>query len=482
MTAVKRVVVVGRDAAFWLSLLALHRALTPAGIHVSGIQLPSQLEAPDAYAALPTLTGLHDQLGLDRHDVLRAAAGLPVQGQRFSGWGPYPFVHGYDGPRAAIDHIDILHFWIAGRAQGLGMPYEELSVASVAARQGRIGPDGRDPATFGTCHRGYHLDARAYVEALANLAGRQGIQVIEGTDLSIERSGNRVTSISFEGRRVEADLYVDASGCDSLLASAAFESWSSWFPADRLLSASLPKLNPLPAFSELRAFADGWAGLFPLRHRTAVQGAFKSRRGQDDEILSTLPQILGATPRDLVVRPFNPGVRVPWSGNVVAIGDSFATLEPLDAVQLHFIHAGLSNLLAWFPTDNSSPPEATSYNAVMARYAANIRDFMVVHYHLNDRTGELLWDKARAAPIPPTLAAKMSPFGARGLNSLNDDETFDEGSWIASLIGHGLIPRSYDPRVDLIPFDDKVGKMQRLLSRIADEVGAMPTIEGYLAP
>ena len=481
MTAVARVLVVGRDAAFWLSLLALKRALSPAGIDVSGVELPSQLELPDAYAALPTLTGLHDQLGLDRHDVLRVASGLPMQGQRFSGWGPLPFVHGYDGPRAAIDHIDILQFWVAGRARGLAMPYEELSVASVAARQGRIGPDGRDPAIFGTCHRGYHLDARAYVSALATLARGQGIKIASGSNLEIERLGENVAAVLIDGQRIDADLFIDATGADALVSPAPFYSWNAWFPFDHLLSASLPKLNPWPAFADVRAFADGWVGLFPLRHRTAVQGAFKSGSAGNEAILSALRQLLGASPRDLVVRRFNPGARLPWSGNVIAIGDGFAALEPLDAVQLHLVHAGLSNLIAWFPSDKNDPPEATSYNAIMVRYAANIRDFMIAHYHLNGRVGEPLWDKAREAAVPATLMAKMSAFGARGLIPLDDDETFDEGSWSASLIGHGFIPRSYDSRVDLIPLDDSLGKMQRLLSRIADEVHAMPTIEAYLA-
>ena len=481
MSAIKRVVVVGRDAAFWLSLLALRRALEPAGIAVEGVELPSQLVPADCYAAVPTLTGLHHQLGLDRRDVLRAADGLPTQGQRFSAWGVGPFVHGYDGPRAAINNIDILQFWIAGRINGLAMPYEELSVASVAARQGRVGNDDRDPATFGTCHRGYNLDARAYVAALAQLARTQRGVIASGSCLEVERQGDEVSAVVVDGQRIEADLFVDATGADALVTCSPFNDWKHWFPANHLFTASLPKLTPWPAFADIRAFAGGWAGLFPLRRRTAVQGACKCGPGGSDELLSSLSQLLGATPLDVIVRPFAAGTRSAWSGNVVAIGDSFTHLEPLDAMQLQLIHAGISNLIAWFPNERHAPPEAASYNAIMARYAANIRDFMIAHYRFNGRVGEPLWDAARAVTPPDTLLVKTSLFAARGLTPLNDDETFDEGSWSSSLIGHGLVPQGYDPRVDLIPLPEALEKMQRLLLRIADEVRGMPTVEGYLA-
>lgn len=481
MSSVQRVVVVGRDAPFWLSVLSLHRALGSADVTVRGVELPSALSASDAYSAAPSLAGLHALLGLDRHDVLRAAGGLPAQGQRFNGWGETSYIHGYDGPRAAIDDVDILHFWIRGRGEGLTLPYDELSVAAAAARQGRVAPDGQEPLAFGTCHRGYHLEAQAYAGALKGLARSAGIQVTSAACAQAERHSESVRAVVADGERIEGDLFIDASGPEAVLAgNHSLERWGKWFPADRLISASLPRLSPYLSFADISAVEAGWIGFFPLRARTAVMAAFSSQRASDTQMLDRVAALAGRNPESVRIRAIDPGTRRAWRGNVVAIGESFTTLEPLDAMQLHLVHAGLSNLIAWFPPDSEAMPEATSYNAVMARYAAGVRDYMIAHYRLNARTGQPLWDQCREADVPATLQNKLDLFDACGLVRLNDEETFEEASWSALFLGQGLVPAAYNLQVDRVPMPEQVGKMSRLLERIAELVRAMPTVEAYL--
>ena len=66
--------------------------------------------------------------------MLRVCRGLPVVGQRFSGWSGdgSAFVHGYDAKRAAINGIDFLQFWTKARAHGMPVALEDFSVAAAA--------------------------------------------------------------------------------------------------------------------------------------------------------------------------------------------------------------------------------------------------------------------------------------------------------------------------------------------------------------
>jgi tryptophan halogenase len=484
--AIEHVVIVGRDAAAWLAAVSLQRAFGGTGLGVTVIELPSQLAAADAYAATPVLEGLHSLLGLAEADVLRVCRGVPVIGQRYSGWSGRgsAFVHGYDVKRPAIDDVDFLQFWIKSRAQGMRVPWEDFSIAAVAAKQARLALPGSDRLAHGTVVPGYHLHARAYAGAMRQRALSTGVRHVTAGLASIERNGDRIVALSLDdGTCIAGELYIDASGTDAVLTSdRPFESWCGWLPCDRTITLSGPALRPLPGFGEVSAFHAGWMAMVPLQDRTAVVAAYRASEVTDADMLDTLAGFtrmrFDGTP---VFRDLRPGMRTPWIGNCIAIGDAAATLEPLDAVQLLGAHVGISNLIEAFPIDAEAMPEAGAYNAVIARYMANVRDFQITHYRLNGRTGEPLWDRARATDAPASLAAKLAVFAARGRVPMYDDETFLEPNWAAILIGHGLIPRDYDAQVDAMPAAEQRQKFQALLHLIAEQVRGMPDVTTYLA-
>lgn len=486
MSAVRRVVIVGRDAELWLSALAIQRALGPAGVITEVIELPSQLSVNDCYSAAPSLTGLHDLLGLNRRELLRVSRGLPVTGQRFSGWNETPFCYGYDAKRAAIANVDILQYWIKARTEGLTLPLDRLSVAAVAAGLGRVGPDGQSPADFGTIHRGYHLDGQSYAGALRILARQRGIPSRQVDKIEVRGTGDRIDSLRLhDGGEVSADLFIDASGSDALLcAGRSGDRWESWvgpLPADRMILSSAPPLNPAPPFADIRATAAGWVGLFPLAGRTAVMGTYSSTEWQDSEIAPVLAAI--ARTDQLTspeIRHLRPGMRPPWTGNVVAVGTAAVALPPLDLMQLHIAHVGITNLITLFPANHDAMPEAKSYNTVVGRYAENVRDIMAAHYRLNTRFGETLWDRVRTRPGPASLDARLALFAARGIVPSMDDDSFDEGLWSNLLVGHGLIPRGYDPKIEGFPREEVVSGFQRLIDVVEEKALAMPTVAAYL--
>ena len=209
--------------------------------------------------------------------------------------------------------------------------------------------------------------------------------------------------------------------------------------------------------------------------------AYRSGALSDEDMLRAAAGLTGMRPDgEAVATPFAPGMRRSWIGNCVSVGDAAVALEPLDAVQLHFVHVGLSNLVALFPTSRGRMPEANAYGDALERHARGVRDFQIAHYRLNARVGEPFWDRARAAAGPPGLDAKLGLFAARGLVALYEEEAFQEQNWAASFIGHGLIPRAYDPLVDRLPADEQVDRLRGLLGAIAREVNAMPTVEAYL--
>jgi tryptophan halogenase len=484
-----RVAVVGRDAAAWIAALGIQRALGGSGVKVEVIELPSLLRAVDAYSAVPSLGGLHRVLGFQEAEIVARCSAVPSLGQRFANWSGAapPFVHAYDKQRPSIGDIDFLQYWIKAKSEGLRVAWEDFSVAASAAKLGRIAPPDADPESLSNLTPGYSLDAQAYVAMVRQRALRSGVAHRSGSVRSVERARNRIEAVLLdEGARVAADFFIDASGAEAVLiggqAGAAFESWRHWLPCDRLLAASGPSLKQLPAFSQVSAFAAGWLGLFPLQDRTAIVAAYSAAELSDEELAQTARTVSDLPfEGDAFVTPFAAGMQHrPWIGNCVAVGESAIALEPLDGLQLHGIHIGLSHLIALFPVDAGEMPEADSYNALVAAHARNIRDFQIAHYKLNQRRGEAYWDRARAAPGPESLNFKIALFASRGLIAQYDDESFEAQNWASIFVGHGVMPRSYDPMVDAVAREEQIEKFQRLLRHIAGEVELMPTVNAYI--
>ena len=487
--AIETVAVVGRDAPAWIAAAALHRAVGKSGVKVQVVELPSLLSPVDVYAALPSLRGLHQLLGLDEAMVLAAADGVPMVGQRFSNWSGAapPFVHGYDDAPPPGGDLDFVHYWAKGRLEGLKVPFEDFSLAATMAKQGRV-PSLADPDPALSATFGVQLDARAYSSLLKQVALHLGIEVNSGTIREVERDGDRISAVILsDGERVEADLFVDASGTEAVLISklpgAEFEPWSDWLPCNRMLSASAPPLQPLPAFSQISAFRGGWIGLHPLRHRTAIVAVYNMQRISDQEMVDSLPILTRlAIAGDAVVSALRPGVQQrPWIGNCVAVGEAAVALEPLDAVQLHLTHMCVSHLVTLFPVETDEFPESALYSSSIRSLAANLRDFQCAHYKLNRRFDEPLWDRARDAAVPDSLQRKLDMCESRAHVIQYDHETFEALNWAQILVGHGLLPKGYDPRIDRIPDELHIAKVQKRLNDVVAQVRDAPTVEAFLA-
>lgn len=488
---VRKVVIVGRDAAAWLSALALQRSFgrAGAGVEVALVELPSALRPEDVYATLPTQQGLHGLLGLDETRLLRACSGLYVLGQRFANWSGAapPFLHAYDTHGISLSHVDFFQYWLKARAGGLEVPLEDFSLGAAAAKQGRFVVFNESTEAFSNATYGYHLSAIPYLHAIGKSALEAALEHTVGEIAAVNHRDGRIESLSLkDGSTVQGDLFVDASGPEGSLIRHLekdnLESWGAWLRCDRLMTASGPALDPVPAFSQVSAFREGWLGIYPLMDRTALVAAYDSQYVGDEDVLLKMSALSGlGLEGGAVTTAIAAGKRKePWIGNCVAIGDTAVMLEPLDAVELHVLHTAISHLVSLFPVDRDDMPEARIYNAKIAAHAAGVRDFQICHYKLNRRFDEPFWDAVRDQDVPETLARKLRLFESRGAVHIEEDETFQEENWTSMFVGHGLIPKSWHPLVDRMPEQEQIAHFQRMLKFIASEVESMPSLQAHL--
>mgnify|MGYP000356642398 CR=1 FL=1 len=335
----------------------------------------------------------------------------------------------------------------------------------------------------------FHFDASLYAKHLRAFAEARGVARHEGkiADVSLHAETGFIEGVTLsDGRRIEADLFIDCSGFRGLLIGqalgAGFDDWSRWLVCDRALAAPCENARPLTPYTRASAREAGWQWRIPLQHRTGNGYVYSSAHITDDAAAAALHAGLdapaSAEPRFL---RFKAGRRRRfWEKNVVAIGLAGGFLEPLESTSIHLIQAGVSKLIALFPDKRFDPVLAAEYNRLTAMQFEQVRDFIILHYKAVERDEEL-WRAAAAMPIPETLERKIALFRESGRIFRFEDELFGESNWLAVLLGQGVTPRRHDPMADALPFDAVERHLAAMRRTIAAAVEAMPTHEHFLA-
>ena len=102
-----------------------------------------------------------------------------------------------------------------------------------------------------------------------------------------------------------------------------------------------------------------------------------------------------------------------------------------------------------FPDKRLCQANIDQYNLQAANEMAQIRDFIIAHYKVTERTDSEYWRYCQRMQVPDSLAQKLEIFRAYGRVHQIPDELFREDSWVQVLLGQGLLPERYDPLVDL---------------------------------
>jgi tryptophan halogenase len=109
------------------------------------------------------------------------------------------------------------------------------------------------------------------------------------------------------------------------------------------------------------------------------------------------------------------------------------------------------------------------------------RDFAVLHYKLNGRRGERLWDAFRETTAPALLDYKIRLYQSRGRVAMYDEEPLDEMSWINLFDEHGVRPHHYSPIADGFSAAELEAHVERARTIMIDELKKMPLHADYLS-
>jgi tryptophan halogenase len=160
----------------------------------------------------------------------------------------------------------------------------------------------------------------------------------------------------------------------------------------------------------------------------------------------------------------------------VAIGLASGFLEPLESTSIHLIQAAVIDLVNLMPRPGPTgidPRLADEFNRLNEMQYERIRDFLVLHYTLNRRVGEPLWDYVRSMPLPDSLVHKLQLFRSRAALPNYQYGLFARDSWLSVLVGQGIIPAGYDRLADTFTLAMLEERLTEFRNRIQTNVDAM---------
>lgn len=481
--ASRRVVIVGGGTSGWMTAAALSRML-PADVSIQLIESEKIGTVGVGEATIPHIRYFNALLGIDELEFIQATQATFKLAIQFVGWGSESsrYMHPFSDFGGDVHGIGFHHYWLKLREQCPELSFDEFSLAAQAALAGRFAPPSID-ADFGYGYA-FHLDASRYAAYLRRYAEQRGVRRIEGKVQSVQQhpqSGD-ITSVILEtGTEIAGNIFIDCSGFRSLLLGQTlgvpFQSWRHWLPCDRAVAMASDALAELPSFTRATATSNGWQWRIPLQERTGNGQVYCSSQLSDDEACAQLRTALNSEP---ITEPnlirFEAGCRRhSWEKNCIAIGLSSGFLEPLESTSIYLIQMAIFKLIEFFPRTSTLDISREAFNRWMEVEYHSVRDFIILHYHLNQRQDSEFWRSCAAMDIPDSLRRKIALFRESATVEFYEHGLFARPSWLAVYFGQGCYPSRIDARADRLSIAAIKLPLVKLAQELRELAANMPS-------
>lgn len=391
-------------------------------------------------------------------------------------WGPsraprfgYPF--GQTEPLAAAAHDGTL------LTQSLVQMLMETGRAPIVERE-----DGTVQSLLPEAKFAYHLDNASFVGFLAEHARRCGVRHLAAEVVRAETDPAATKIVRLharDGRVLEADLYVDATGFRSTLLGGTlgspFLSFASSLFCDAAVVGEIPaaegELRPCTGAERMDA---GWTwdiAVEGARHRGYVHSsAYLSLEDAEAELRRKNPHITA-----LWSLRFRSGRRADFlRGNVVAVGNAYGFVEPLESTALHMVILELAWLRAGLgegPLPHAPPADAVArMNEAVGGHWDYLRWFLALHYKLSPRCETPFWRACHHDTDLSGLDPLLAGLRERGVSSedrepIPFDPAFGRSGLLTMILG--LDPDTYraHTHVPLTAWRERVAKQRAFVER-----------------
>lgn len=486
---IKKIVIAGGGTAGWMTAALLKKVLQQR-VEIQLVESEEIGIIGVGEATIPPIQTFNSVLGLHEPEFLRETKATIKMAIRFDNWKQQgdSYYHTFGAPGTTIGFSAFQHYWLRAQKQGLNTPIWDYDLNYLCCEAGVFGKfDSKDPLY--QVPYAYHFDSALYGRYLRKISEQAGVVRTEGKirEVRLNPESGFVEALLMEnGSEIQGDLFIDCSGMRGLLTQGAlqtgYEDWSHWLPCDRALAVPSERFEKTLPYTRSIAHKAGWQWRIPLTHRNGNGLVYSSHHLSDDEattiLLSNLDSTALAEPKPI---KFKTGRTLQqWNKNVVAVGLSSGFLEPLESTSIHLIQSAIVRLLKHFPNAGISQTQVDEYNRDSKHEYETVRDFIILHYHLNERDDSEFWRYLRNMPIPERLAHKIALFKETGAIMNDPGDIFLDSSWLQVMMGQGIMPRDYHPTADIPGAEQLQSMLARIASAKRQPLTQLPSHDEFL--
>lgn len=478
-------VVAGGGTAGWMAAASLAKLLGKT-LDITLIESDEIPTVGVGEATIPTLLTLHKLLDINEQEFMAEVNATFKLGISFENWRDLnkDYIHSFGFTGKDCWAAGFQHFWLKGQRMGIAKDFGEYCGELVAAKQDKFAIVPKNMLNYA-----YHIDAGLYAKYLRKLAEKHGAKRVEGKIVEVSQNNEtgfieKLTLVS--GKEVEGDLFIDCSGFRGLLIEqtlhAGYDDWSHWLPMNSAVAMQTEiTSDPIP-YTRAIARDAGWQWRIPLQSRMGNGLVFCDRYMSDNQAIQTLvDNVEGERINDPRVLKFKTGMRRKhWNKNCIAMGLSSGFIEPLESTSIHLIQRSVTRLMQMFPYDGIREPDINEFNKQMEFEILNIRDFIVLHYHVTDRQDTPFWRFCRSMDVPDSLQHRIELFKQTGRVFQVPTELFGENSWTQVMLGQGLMPEQYHPIVNMMSDEELNNFLSGIDQTVTNLVGQLPSHKDFI--
>ena len=394
---IQTVLVLGSGSAGLIAALSLKRKIPKLNVRI--VRSPDIGVIGVGEGTTPNFPiYLFDYLGISRKEFYAKAEPVWKLGIRFL-WGP--------GNEFYYSFYNNLDAQVGGVRRPPGTFYEQdfelLDPTIALMRHGKAFTRQANGAPNVHSWHGFHIENEKLVHTLEDIVSREGIEFIDGRVSGAERRPEGISTVRLDdGRTLEADFFIDASGFRSELLGQAleepFQSYEQSLFCDRAVVGGWDRAEePILPYTTAEAMDAGWAWRIDHENHINRGYVYSKQFISDDDAEAEFRWKNPKVTTTRVVKFRSGRYRRSWVGNVAAIGNSCGFVEPLEATALlaacvqcgvlvdALLQAGLE------PT----PTVRKIYNELIGSKWDAIRDFLALHYWANASLDTPFWRHCR---------------------------------------------------------------------------------------
>ncbi|MBK7615558.1 MAG: tryptophan 7-halogenase [Burkholderiales bacterium] len=490
---VRDVVIAGGGTAGWMAAALFSRVLG-GNCRIHLVESDEIGIVGVGEATIPHIRVFNELLGIDENDFLKHCQGSFKLGIEFVNWGRMGdrYTHGFGPVGSPLSGVAFHHYWLRQRATASVADLDAFSLNCSAPRAAKYvnAQPQMQGSPLADLSSAYHFDARLYAAYLRKYAEARGVRRTEGKIASVDidpQAGHIRALVMDSGERIAGDFFIDCTGTRALLIEGAleagYEDWRHWLPCDRALAVPCESVEPLIPLTRSTAHRSGWQWRIPLQHRIGNGHVYSSPYISDDEAASVLMNNLDGKPlgEPRLIKYVTGRRKTFWKKNCVAVGLASGFLEPLESTSIHLIQTAVMRILSNFPHLGFSQADIDHYNRETRLEYEGIRDFIITHYHVTERSDSPFWNYCRTMEIPDSLAQRLALFRSNGrvLRELFI-QLFAESSWVQVLLGQHCIPEGWHPLAGLASAEELSAFIHDIEAVTQRCVAAMPTHADYI--